>query len=148
MAMSRVQITGGAEFIGSRLSDELLAHGYAVRVLDSLIPQVHDVDRRAAVPRAGRPNSSRVTSATRPRFAGRCAASMPSTTSPLDAAFSGGSLRGWCIAPQPAAQATSEASCIAARETVLAGSSYTADLPHSWWLHRPPDVNLCKGVEL
>lgn len=37
----RVLITGGAGFIGSHLADELLARGYAVRVLDSLHPQVH-----------------------------------------------------------------------------------------------------------
>lgn len=37
----RVLITGGAGFVGSHLADELLAHGYAVRVLDSLSPQVH-----------------------------------------------------------------------------------------------------------
>lgn len=37
----RVLITGGAGFIGSHLTDELLAHGYAVRVLDNLTPQVH-----------------------------------------------------------------------------------------------------------
>jgi dTDP-L-rhamnose 4-epimerase len=36
-----VLITGGAGFIGSHLADELLRHGYRVRVLDSLIPQVH-----------------------------------------------------------------------------------------------------------
>jgi dTDP-L-rhamnose 4-epimerase len=46
MVMSRVLITGGAGFIGSHLADELLAHGYVVRVLDSLIPQVHGADRR------------------------------------------------------------------------------------------------------
>lgn len=40
----RVLITGGAGFIGSHLADELLAHGYAVRVLDSLLPQVHGED--------------------------------------------------------------------------------------------------------
>jgi dTDP-L-rhamnose 4-epimerase len=37
----RVLITGGAGFIGSHVADELLAHNYAVRVLDSLTPQVH-----------------------------------------------------------------------------------------------------------
>jgi dTDP-L-rhamnose 4-epimerase len=37
----RVLITGGAGFIGSHLADELLAHGYAVRALDSLVDQVH-----------------------------------------------------------------------------------------------------------
>ncbi|HJV33572.1 NAD-dependent epimerase/dehydratase family protein [Geomonas sp.] len=39
-----VLITGGAGFIGSHLADELLRHGYRVRVLDSLIPQVHGPD--------------------------------------------------------------------------------------------------------
>jgi hypothetical protein len=34
-------ITGGAGFIGSHLADELLTHGYHVRVLDTLSPQVH-----------------------------------------------------------------------------------------------------------
>ena len=37
----RVLITGGAGFIGSHLADELLARGYQVRALDSLVPQVH-----------------------------------------------------------------------------------------------------------
>ncbi len=37
----RVLITGGAGFIGSHLADELLRHGYKVRALDSLLPQVH-----------------------------------------------------------------------------------------------------------
>lgn len=37
----RVLITGGAGFIGSHVADELLQHGYAVRALDSLSPQVH-----------------------------------------------------------------------------------------------------------
>ncbi len=36
-----VLITGGAGFIGARLSAELLDHGYRVRVLDCLHPQVH-----------------------------------------------------------------------------------------------------------
>jgi dTDP-L-rhamnose 4-epimerase len=46
MAISRVLITGGAGFIGSHLADELLDRGYTVRVLDSLIPQVHGADRK------------------------------------------------------------------------------------------------------
>ncbi|HLP06594.1 MAG TPA: NAD-dependent epimerase/dehydratase family protein [Opitutaceae bacterium] len=37
----RILITGGAGFIGSHLADELLRHGYAVRALDCLVPQVH-----------------------------------------------------------------------------------------------------------
>ncbi len=37
----RALITGGAGFIGSHLADELLAHGYEVRALDSLVDQVH-----------------------------------------------------------------------------------------------------------
>ena len=41
-----VLITGGAGFIGSHLCDELLARGYAVRVLDNLSPQVHGTLRR------------------------------------------------------------------------------------------------------
>jgi len=44
-----VLITGGAGFIGSHLADELLRHGYRVRVLDSLISQVHG-------PGGGRPS--------------------------------------------------------------------------------------------
>jgi dTDP-L-rhamnose 4-epimerase len=36
-----VAITGGAGFIGSHLADELLGRGYRVRVLDSLVEQVH-----------------------------------------------------------------------------------------------------------
>jgi dTDP-L-rhamnose 4-epimerase len=37
----KVLITGGAGFIGSHLADELLAEGYSVRAMDSLLPQVH-----------------------------------------------------------------------------------------------------------
>jgi dTDP-L-rhamnose 4-epimerase len=44
--MNNVLITGGAGFIGSHLADELLAHGYRVRVLDCLDPQVHGEQRR------------------------------------------------------------------------------------------------------
>ena len=42
----QVLITGGAGFIGSHLAVELLRHGYRVRVLDSLIPQVHGPGHR------------------------------------------------------------------------------------------------------
>ncbi|WP_028989034.1 NAD-dependent epimerase/dehydratase family protein [Thermithiobacillus tepidarius DSM 3134] len=41
-----VLITGGAGFIGSHLADELLAHGYRVRALDNLAPQVHGPDAK------------------------------------------------------------------------------------------------------
>jgi dTDP-L-rhamnose 4-epimerase len=40
-----VLITGGAGFIGSHLADELLAHGYRVRVVDCLVPRSHGDDR-------------------------------------------------------------------------------------------------------
>jgi dTDP-L-rhamnose 4-epimerase len=40
-----VLITGGAGFVGSHLADELLLHGYRVRVLDNLDPQVHGGER-------------------------------------------------------------------------------------------------------
>ncbi len=41
MSGRRVLITGGAGFIGSHLADHLLGHGWQVRALDSLSPQVH-----------------------------------------------------------------------------------------------------------
>ena len=41
-----VLITGGAGFIGSHLGDELLAAGYRVRALDSLVEQVHGESRQ------------------------------------------------------------------------------------------------------
>lgn len=49
-----VLITGGAGFIGSHLSDELLHFGYRVRVLDNLAEQVHG--QAARVPAYMSPN--------------------------------------------------------------------------------------------
>lgn len=42
----KVLITGGAGFVGSHLADDLLEHGYDVRALDNLAPQVHGKDAR------------------------------------------------------------------------------------------------------
>ena len=41
-----ILITGGAGFIGSRLARELLEHGWNVRALDNLDPQVHESGQR------------------------------------------------------------------------------------------------------
>lgn len=41
-----ILITGGAGFIGAHVSKELLAHGYRVRALDSLVSQVHGEGRQ------------------------------------------------------------------------------------------------------
>jgi dTDP-L-rhamnose 4-epimerase len=41
-----VLVTGGAGFIGSHLTDELIANGYKVRILDRLLDQVHETKGR------------------------------------------------------------------------------------------------------
>lgn len=41
-----VLITGGAGFIGSHVTDELLRRGHRVRILDNLSPHVHGPERR------------------------------------------------------------------------------------------------------
>jgi dTDP-L-rhamnose 4-epimerase len=43
----RVLITGGAGFIGSHVTDLLLASGYSVRILDCLTSQVHGLSGTA-----------------------------------------------------------------------------------------------------
>ena len=40
--MKKILVTGGAGFIGGHVADELLRHGYEVRILDALDPQVHE----------------------------------------------------------------------------------------------------------
>jgi dTDP-L-rhamnose 4-epimerase len=44
MMQTRVLVTGGAGFIGSHVTDLLLAQGYTVRILDNLSPQIHGPD--------------------------------------------------------------------------------------------------------
>ena len=47
MSMGKqILITGGAGFIGAHLANELLSHGYKVRALDNLVPQVHGPERQ------------------------------------------------------------------------------------------------------
>ncbi|NOZ05155.1 MAG: SDR family NAD(P)-dependent oxidoreductase [Chloroflexi bacterium] len=41
-----ILITGGAGFIGSHIADALIERGHQVRVLDALVPQVHEVRER------------------------------------------------------------------------------------------------------
>ncbi|MEC7933190.1 MAG: NAD-dependent epimerase/dehydratase family protein, partial [Pseudomonadota bacterium] len=46
--MEKILVTGGAGFIGRQVCRELLGRGHQVRVLDSLVEQVHgDVERPA-----------------------------------------------------------------------------------------------------
>jgi dTDP-L-rhamnose 4-epimerase len=49
--MATILVTGGCGFIGRHVAEELLQHGYSVRILDALIDQVHG-DAEASVPEA------------------------------------------------------------------------------------------------
>ena len=55
----KVLITGGADFIGSHVADELLQYGYQIRALDVLSPQVLGEQRRRACTVAGRADRHR-----------------------------------------------------------------------------------------
>jgi dTDP-L-rhamnose 4-epimerase len=48
--MKKALVTGGAGFIGSHISDRLLAMGYQVRILDNLEPRVHPKGKPPWVP--------------------------------------------------------------------------------------------------
>lgn len=47
--MKTVLVTGGCGFIGRHVAEELRDHGYAVRVLDSLVEQVHGGEQPAGL---------------------------------------------------------------------------------------------------
>jgi dTDP-L-rhamnose 4-epimerase len=51
-SVKKILLTGGSGFIGRHVAAELLAHGYAVRVLDSLVEQVHGPNGASHLPRA------------------------------------------------------------------------------------------------
>ncbi len=53
MQKAKVLITGGAGFIGSHLADALAARGCTVRILDNLMPPVHDGEWPRYVMRKG-----------------------------------------------------------------------------------------------
>jgi len=48
--MKNILITGGADFIGSNLSLNLIAAGYQVTVLDNLTEQIHGADAEKSSP--------------------------------------------------------------------------------------------------
>lgn len=47
--MTKILVTGGCGFIGRHVTEELLEHGYEVRILDAFVDQVHG-DAEASVP--------------------------------------------------------------------------------------------------